>query len=300
VSFRASIQGNWRPIGWHRPVAVLRVLAVIVVLAAVLAYQFSAIERLERRLLYRPSRDMVHPVTTFGANAAEVWFGDHARLHGVFVPRATATSSTGVTVVFFHGNFGNLSHRAPLIAQMTSDLGANVFTFDYQGYGQSSGVPSEAATSADARAAIDYLRTRPDVDPARLVYFGESLGGAVAIQLATEHPPMGLVVQSSFTSVSDMARIHYPALVVLLRWAPYRYDSLTAVRSIRSPLMLIHGEADATVPPSSSQQLLDAATGPKRLLMIPGAGHNDVFKQGGPALWQTLHEFLTSLDRPQS
>jgi fermentation-respiration switch protein FrsA (DUF1100 family) len=199
-------------------------------------------------------------------------------------------------VVFFHGNGGNLSHRAPLIARMRNELGVNVFIFDYQGYGQSSGVPSEDATAEDARAAIRYLRTRSDVDPARLVYYGESLGGAVAIQLATAQPPMGLVTQSSFTSIADMSRLHYPLLGFLLPFATYRYDSLTAIRSVSSPLMLIHGEADSLVPSWCSQQLLDAATGPKRLHLIPGAGHNDVFSQGGPELWRALREFLISLE----
>lgn len=200
------------------------------------------------------------------------------------------------TVVFFHGNGGNLSHRAPLVARMRSELRVNVFIVDYQGFGQSAGVPSEAATTEDARAAVSYLRTRPNVDSARLVYYGESLGGAVAIKLAREQPPLGLVVQSSFTSVADMTRLHYPALTFLLRWATYRYDSLTAISFIRTPMMLIHGEVDSLVPPAASHQLVDAAPGPKRLLLIPEAGHNDVFSRGGPELWHALREFLVSLD----
>lgn len=274
----------------------LAISGVTIILAAIVAREMSMLERIERSLLYFPSSETVNPRSAFGPGAAEVWFGDHARLHGMFAPAGPGTDTATTTVVFFHGNGGNLSHRAPLLARMRSEVHVNVFIFDYQGYGQSSGVPSEAATVEDARAAIRYLRTRPDIDPARLVYHGESLGGAVAIQLATEQPPLGLVVQSSFTSVADMTRLHYPALAFLLPWTTYRYDSLSAVRSVKSPLMLIHGELDSLIPPSCSQQLLEAAPGPKRLLTIPGAGHNDVFSQGGPELWKALREFLASLD----
>ena len=272
------------------------IVGAIAILAAIVARKMSILEPLERALLFFPSSETVHPLSAFGPDAAEVRFGEHASLHGIYGPAPSFVGGMSTTVVFFHGNGGNLSHRAPLIARMRNELGVNVFIFDYQGYGQSSGVPSEAATAEDARAAIRYLRTRSDVDPARLVYYGESLGGAVAIQLATEQPPLGLVAQSTFTSVADMSRLHYPVLGFLLPFATYRYDSLTAIRSVGTPLMLIHGEADSLVPPWSSQRLLDAAAEPKRLHLISGAGHNDVFTQGGPELWRALREFLASLE----
>ena len=271
-------------------------MGATLVLAAIVVCQMSILERLERALLYFPSSETIHPLSAFGPEATDARFGEDARLHGVFVPGPTISGGAATTVVFFHGNGGNLSHRAPLVARMRAELGVNVFIFDYQGYGQSNGVPSEFATAADARAAVHYVLSRTDVDPARVVYYGESLGGAVAIQLATEQPPLGLVAQSSFTSVADMSRLHYPVLGFLLPFATYRYDSLTAIRTVSTPLMLVHGEADSLVPPWCSQQLLNAAAGPKRLHLIPGAGHNDVFSLGGPELWRELREFLVSLE----
>jgi fermentation-respiration switch protein FrsA (DUF1100 family) len=253
---------------------------------------------LVRSLLYFPTREMVYPLAAFGSDAEDVWFGDHARLHGVFLP--PPADSSGLTVVVFHGNGGNLSHRAPLVARMREVFHAAVFILDYQGYGQSSGLPSEAATAQDARAAIAYLRGRPEVDPSRLVYYGESLGGAVAVSLAAETPPAALVVQSSFTSIADMTARHYPLLRRLLPLANVRYDSLATVPRLHLPMLVIHGDADTLIPASHSQQLYDAANEPKRLVLVPGAGHNDVLVRGGPELWATMREFLSeTADAPR-
>lgn len=254
---------------------------------------------LERALLYFPSHDVAYPLAAFGPGAEEIRFGEQDRLHGVFVPApASASGRPPPTLVFFHGNGGNLSHRAPLVFRLRSELGSNVFIFDYQGYGQSGGRPSEAATFADARAVIAYLHARPDVGPDRIMYYGESLGGAVALNLATYLPPNALAIQSSFTSIADMTRLHYPALSFLLPFATMRYESLTAIGKLRVPLLVIHGGADTLVPPEHSRRLFEAAHEPKRLVIVPEAGHNDVFSRGGPTLWRDLREFFAEPHAP--
>lgn len=250
---------------------------------------------IERSLLYFPSQVVAYPLAAFGTGAEEVWFGEHARLQGVFVPGPPERQGDQTTVVYSHGNGGNLTHRAPFVAQLQRELGVSVFIFDYQGYGQSTGTPSEQALTADAQAAIRYLGSRSDVQPGRVIYFGESLGGAVAIHLATSRPPRGLIVQSSFTSIAAMTRLHYPWLAPLLPHATTRYDSLTAVASVRSPILLIHGDSDSLVPPGESEQLRAAAGGLTQLVLVPGAGHNDVFSRGGAELWRALRSFLDVL-----
>jgi fermentation-respiration switch protein FrsA (DUF1100 family) len=127
-----------------------------------------------------------------------------------------------------------------------------------------------------------------------MAYYGESLGGGVAIDLATEAPPAALVVQSSFTSIADMTRLRYPFLSILLPLASMRYESLRAIGKLQVPLLVIHGGADTLVPPEHGRRLFEAANEPKRLLIVPGADHNDVFVQGGAALWRDLRDFFGS------
>jgi len=276
-----------------RRAAALGGLVGIVAAWLLAPHDYSMMNWLVRSLLYFPTQDVAHPVEAFGPGAEEVWFGEHARLHGVFVPGPA--DGAGLHVVVFHGNGGNVTHRAPLLARIRRELHAGAFIFDYQGYGKSSGRPSERATQADARAALTYLRSRPDVPPDRIVYYGESLGGAVAITLATEAPPAALIVQSSFTSIADMTAVHYPFLRRLLPFAGVSYDSLSALPGLRVPLLVIHGDADTVIPVEYGQGLYDAANEPKHLVVVPGAGHNDVIVRGGPELWNAIRDFLGAL-----
>lgn len=245
------------------------------------------IEWLERSLLYCPTHDNGYPLTDFGPGAEDVWFGEGGRLHGVFVP-----GPGPITVLFFHGNGGNLSHRAPLGPLVREQLGANLLIVDYQGYGKSAGSPSERATAADARAALAYLHSRTEVDRSKIIYYGESLGGAVAIDLAREAPPYALVAQSTFTSISDMTRLHYPMLRLLLPLTRNRYESLHKIAAVHAPVLFAHGARDELVPAESSERLFEAANEPKRLVILPGAAHNDVLDDGGPAIWKALRELL--------
>lgn len=274
---------------WRRAVRVLwgalllagaLAIAVPIVGASMLAW-------LESALLYFPTREVAYPTAALGPDAEDVWFGEQARLHGLFVP-----GPPDLTILHFHGNAGNVSHRVPLLLRLRAELDANIFAIDYQGYGRSAGRPSERATAADARAALAYLQSRPGLDPSRIVYFGESLGGAVAIDLAAEAPPFALVAQSPFTSLADLTRLHYPLLAPLLPFAQNRYDALATIRRVQAPLLVIHGAADTIVPVEHGRRIFAAANEPKRLLVVPGADHNDLLVRGGAALWQALREHV--------
>ena len=247
----------------------------------------------QRRLMYFPSREMTSPAAVGLKDAEAVTFSgeDTPTLHGWFVPSGRAT--TGFTAIVFNGNAGNRSHRSD-IAQAFRAIGVSVLLFDYRGYGDNDGTPTETGLAADARAARAYLATRRDVDPKRVIYFGESLGTAVATRLASEHPPAALVLRSPFNTMAEVGRVHYPWLPVglLLR---DRYASADYIQRVRSPLLVIAGDRDSIVPMSQSQRLYDAAVEPKTLVVIKGADHNDEALFGGAEMMRAIGRFLTQV-----
>ena len=235
-------------------------------------------------LLFFPSRRIVQTPADAGLRYDDVRFqtDDGAALHGWWVQRRAAALGH---VLLFHGNAGNVGDRVLHAAVLTA-VGFDVLLFDYRGYGHSSGAPSERGTYRDARAALACLLRRPDVDPERLVYLGESLGGAVALELALERPPAGLVLLSAFTGVREMARVHYPVIPPAL--VPDAYPSLRLIAGLRAPLLVLHGEDDMIVPVEQGRALFDAAPEPKRLRIVPGVGHNDIVFSAGALLAQEI------------
>jgi hypothetical protein len=243
---------------------------VVVAAVAVLVLAWA----LQRRLIYLPAAGPVPAAGAVLPGSEEVAFDteDGLRLRGWFVPSGDGDGA-GATVLVFNGNAADRSARAPLAAAL-AQAGTSVLLFDYRGYGGNPGHPSEAGLAADARAARRYLLSRPDVRAESVVYFGESLGAAVALALAVEHPPAGLVLRSPFTSLADVGRLHYPYLPVraLLK---DRYDSAGRVEAVRCPLVVLAGGADDIVPARQSRRLYELAAQPKRYVEIPNAGHND-------------------------
>jgi pimeloyl-ACP methyl ester carboxylesterase len=231
-------------------------------------------------LLYFPERALPDPPH----GVEDVWAGD---VHGWFF-RAHGTA-TG-HVLFCHGNGGNIGDRIPN-ARLLVAAGFDVLLFDYRGYGRSPGRATEEGTYEDARAARAALVDRVGAD--RVLYVGESLGGAVAMKLAHEQPPAGLVLQSTFTSVRDMAAVHYRVVPSAL--VPDAYPSLSLVAELRTPLLVLHGERDDIVPASNGRALYDAAPEPKRLHLFPEAGHNDLIAFDGDEWAAVIREWWLSL-----
>jgi uncharacterized protein len=262
------------------------VLTVAVVLLAALALLWSQ----QRRLIYLPAPRAVPAAAALLPGAEEVSFPteDGLRLDGWFLPAAAA--GRGPAVLVCNGNAGNRSLRAPLAAALAR-AGLAVLLFDYRGYAANPGRPTEPGLAADARAAAAYLAGRPEVDPARLVYFGESLGAAVALRLATERPPAALVLRSPFWSLAEVGRVHYPWLPVSLLLAD-RYDAAQRVGRLAAPLLVVAGERDRIVPAAHSRRLFDAAPQPKRFVLLAGADHNDLDLLAGPRLLDEVTAFL--------
>jgi len=220
-------------------------------------------------LLYFPSRKLLAtPRVPHFEVAIETEDGE--RLHGWWVP---ATTRAVAHALYLHGNGGNIGDRAPHL-ELLAAAGLDVLIFDYRGYGRSSGRPSEAGTYRDASAALAALLSQPGVDPGRVIYVGESLGGAVALALAIRSPPAGLVLQSTFTSVRDMARLHYP--IVPRALVPDAYPSLRLIPEVRARLLCLHGDRDEIVPLIYGEALFEAARCTKEMVVFPGSGHNDL------------------------
>ncbi len=210
---------------------------------------------------------------------------DGVRLHGWFVPAAAAHG----TLLFLHGNAGNISHRLESI-EIFHRLGLDVFIIDYRGYGQSDGKPSEQGTYRDADAAWRYLVETRGVDPARVVVFGRSLGAAIAAYLAAEQRPGALILESSFASIESMGRRLYPFLPV--RWLNrFGYETAEYARQIACPVLVIHSRNDEIIPFAEGRAVFAAAPEPKRFLEIRG-GHNDGFLVSGAAYVGGLDAFL--------
>lgn len=234
----------------------------------------------QRRLMYFPHPTVPPPASVGLAGVEQVTFTtqDEVHLHGWFVP--AMQSPARATILVFNGNAGNRAYRAEIAAAFR-EHGVAVLLFDYRGYGDSAGSPHERGLALDARAARRYLLSRRDVDAARLVYFGESLGAGVAVELAAEHPPAALVLRSPFTSMADVGSYHYPVLPVrlLLRDS---FAAIDRIAHVRAPLLVIAGDADSIVPLEHSRRLHDAAPGPKAFVVLKGADHNDAALTSGP------------------
>ena len=230
----------------------------------------------------------------------DVWMtaADGVRLHGWYcTPQQdeaaqSSPSASGMTLLWFHGNAGNLTHRYPVIERLLEQR-ISVFIIDYRGYGRSEGSPSEEGLYTDARAAWDYLANERKVPHANIILFGDSLGGAVAIELATKVNPAGLIVQSSFTSIKEMAAQVMPFLPTFILRT--KMDSINKIGRVGCPKLFIHSPADEMVPYRLGRQLFDAASPPKEFYEVQGASHNETDMVGGRAYFETIGEFARSL-----
>lgn len=246
----------------------------------------------QERLLYFPDRTLVTTPRAIGVAHEDIALvaADGVRLHGWFV----RTDDARATVLFLHGNAGNISHRLDKI-RIFRRLGLNVFIVDYRGYGNSEGKPNEEGTYLDARAAWEYLTQTRGIAARDIVLYGESLGGAVATHLAVAQTPCALIVDSSFTSVPDLGAELYPWLPI--RWiSRFSYASRETIARVRAPVLVIHSRDDEIVPFRHGERLFAAAAEPKQFLEIQG-GHNDGFLSSGARYVEGVAAFLNTVLR---
>lgn len=287
---------------WRRSLARLLVIAACCYAAILIMFAIW-----QRSLMY-PAMTSEKPLS-----ASEL------RINGITIRDVVATTADGITlhgwhaqseenageprplVLFLHGNGGNRMHRIDDI-DLLAGLGADVLIFDYRGYGENDGSPSEQGLVSDARAAWELATRKLDVPAGQIIVFGESLGGGVATRLAAEqcdagNPPAGLILRSAFSSMTDAASHHYPWLPIRLALLD-RYDSMACIGNVSCPILMMHGDADHVVPFELGEKLFNAAPQEsangieKRLVILKGAGHNDVLDMSNETMRAAIGNFL--------
>ncbi len=272
-------------------------MKLLVVVAASYALLVAAVYLMQGRMLYLPGvpgRTLVMTPGDAGMDFEDVSItaSDGVRLHGWFIP-----GQADRVLLFFHGNAGNISHRLESIRQF-HQLGLSVLIIDYRGYGQSGGGITEAGLYRDAEAAWLYLTATRGIRDENIVIFGRSLGASVAAKLATIERPSGLIVESSFTSVPDIAQELYPWLPA--RWlSRLRHATRDYVRDARCPVLVIHSRDDEIIPFHHGEAIYDAAPEPRALLALRGT-HNDAFVRDERVYLAGLRQFLATLGSPGS
>ncbi len=246
---------------------------------------------LERFFVYYPMKEIFADPSSIRLQYKEVHAiaEDGIKVHGWFVPKPGAH----FTFLIFHGNAGNISHRLGWI-QMLHELDAHVMIIDYRGYGRSEGQPFEKGLYLDALAAREWWTRENAADPTRLILVGESLGGAVAIDLAARAPVDGIVLQSTFTNAWDMAKTIVP-IGLLQPLTGVRFDSAAKIQSIRCPKLFIHGDRDEIVPFRLGRKLYELCPPPKEFYEVSGAGHNDLIPVAGSEYTKRLQAFIAGI-----
>jgi fermentation-respiration switch protein FrsA (DUF1100 family) len=250
---------------------------------------------MQPKFLYSPVREVSYTPGELELDFEDVVFrsDDGLQLSGWYVP----AQNSEFTVLFCHGNGGNMMHRLDSI-NIFHDLGLNCFVFDYRGYGDSQGKPSEEGTYLDAGAAYKWLTEEKKTPPENMIIFGRSLGGSIAAKLASEVNAGALAVESTFTSYADIGKKFYPYMPVR-SFARFAYRTIDFIGNVNCPVMLIYSRNDEVVPFEFGQELCEAANEPKEFVEIFGS-HNDGFLVSGDIYKDAWTRWLRFLKKYES
>lgn len=241
----------------------------------------------ERNFIFFPARSLAFSPRAWEMDYEDVYFttSDGVKLHAWLI----SAGDDAPLVLWFHGNAGNIADRLEN-AKFLFERGLSLFMVDYRGYGGSEGEPSEKGIYEDGQAAYDFLASR-GVEPGGMIVFGRSLGSSVAVYVASQNECAGVILESAFTNMADMARRHYP-IIPGTGGFKRKFNSTERVGSIESPILFIHGDKDEIVPYELGRELFDAAVSEKEFYTIRGAHHNDTYYVGGKEYFDRFEKFV--------
>jgi uncharacterized protein len=252
---------------------------IVLVLAVALAIIGLGANRLQRVLMYVPDTERVSPQAAGLINVEEISLKTD---DGAQVLAWWSRAKPGQpTLLYFHGNAGSLATRSERL-KLYQDAGVGVLMMTYRGYGGSTGTPTEKSNVSDGKQAYAFLR-QSGVPADQIIVYGESLGTGVAVQVAADKTVAGLILDAPYTSMVDLAELHYPILPSRF-FMTDRYQSIVHIKNVTAPLLVIHGARDVTVPATMGKALFDAANEPKQIEILPEAGHSDHYLHGTPEL----------------
>ncbi len=265
-------------------------MLLLAIMAGIFFMRMFLIFKVQARLVYNPTRIVSTNPGQYGLDFQDITYRarDGTAISAWFIPAKNSRKY----ILFCHGNYGNISGRKDFF-KLFHRLGLNVFIFDYRGYGNSQGRPSEEGTYMDAEGAWNYLVEKIGAQPAEIVIFGRSLGGAVATWLAGIHPPRALILECAFTSIPDMAADmfrFFPAKYL----TRYRYPTQKYIQKTQCPVLIIHSPDDKLVPFSHGKRLFELAGEPKRFLSLRG-GHNEAVNVSRSAYHRSVKEFMADV-----
>jgi len=261
-----------------------RMLLGVLVLFSLLIFFILFLKYYEKKGIYFPVRELDLTPKEIGLEFEDVYFlsSDGIKLNGWYIP----TSESRTTVLFCHGNAGNIGHRVEII-DMLCKLGLDIFIYDYRGYGRSQGSPSEEGLYLDAQAACKYLIDKRNLNEGSIVVYGKSIGANVAIELCSKVRPAALISDSAFTSALEMGKKLFPFLPI--KWfITVKYDALSKIKDITIPKLIIHSKDDEIIPFQHGRKLFEAALEPKEFYRMQG-GHNE-------AIFMAREDFVKKID----
>ena len=245
----------------------------------------------DKYFIFKPSRNHIGTPKDLGIEFDDLYFksAPNITLHGWFINKGSEQ-----TIVWLHGNGGNISHRIYSLKTLYDNTKYNIFIFDYRGYGKSDGNVSESGSYQDSLSAIEFLNNIYSIQTNQLILFGKSLGCSIACEIATKITPLALLLESAFTSIRDMTRFKFPFLPGIEYLISNKFNTYGKINQINCPILFVHGDLDSTIPINMGGSLYEKYQNTKLFIKAKGAGHNNVEEVLGINYFKQIESFVTS------